>query len=191
MDMTRYVGLTATKVVVSVLLTCFLAFGNGLAAYAASAQVINSRANVALTEFRENVRGANDVLSKASGVLVFPRVYQAGLVIGGEYGQGALIVDNQVVGYYELISASAGFQTGAQTKAMIIAFMNDEALTEFIQGGGWEFGADASAVVLTLGAEGSIDTATLNEPVLVFVVDQRGLMYNLSLEGTRIKRIQR
>lgn len=153
-------------------------------------QVIQVRVEETLSEFRETVGGAGDVLRQAKGVLVFPRVYQGGLVLGGKYGRGALQIRGQTVDYYSLVAGSYGFQLGGQRQAIILAFMSDEALQRFRQSAGWNVGADASVAVITLGAAGSIDLKSMNKPVLGFVVDQKGLMYNLSLEGTKINRLK-
>ncbi|WP_373531722.1 YSC84-related protein [Vampirovibrio sp.] len=161
-------------------------------AHAASAQVVNQQVQEALTVFKQNVKGANEVLAKARGVLVFPRVYQAGIiVVGGEYGEGALLVNGATQAYYNIASGSYGFQLGGQRKAIILAFMNDEVLNKFRASKGWKIGADASVTLITVGAEGSINTTTLNKPILAFVVDQKGLMYNLSLEGSKITKINK
>lgn len=179
----------------AVLLLAVTAVSGGVvpqAAQAASATEINSNVQEALGVFKTNVKGANEVLAKARGLLIFPRVYQAGIIaVGGKYGEGALLVNGKTEAYYNIASGSYGFQLGGQRKAIILAFMNDESLNNFRNSKGWKVGGDASVAVLTVGAEGSIDTATLNKPVLAFVVDQKGLMYNLSLEGSKISKIKK
>ena len=181
---------------VKLMAAMLLVFGMGAGALppqpaqAASATEINTNVHEALTVFRENVKGANEVMAKARAILVFPRVYQAGVIaVGGSYGEGALLVNGQTEAYYNLASGSYGFQLGGQRKAIIMAFMNDDALKNFRESKGWKVGGDASVAIITVGAEGSIDTATLNKPVLAFVVDQKGLMYNLSLQGSKITQI--
>lgn len=158
---------------------------------AASAKKINHWTENTLNIFKNDINGASQVLSQAKGVLVFPRVYQGGFVVGGEYGEGALMMNNKVADYYNIVSGSYGFQMGAQRKAIILAFMNDDALQKFRNSAGWTVGADASVALVALGAEGSIDANTLNKPILAFVVDQKGLMYNLTLEGSKITKIKK
>ena len=160
-------------------------------AHAASKEKIERRTQKALTEFREDVRGADDVLAKAAGVLVFPSIKKAGIGIGGEYGEGALKVGGQTVGYYSTASASIGFQLGAQARRQIIVFLDPEALEKFRYSDGWEVGVDASVTVVTIGAGGAIDATQLNQPIVAFVFDSKGLMYNLSLEGSKISQIHR
>lgn len=170
---------------------CLVTDLTGLSAEAASAKKINRTVEDAMDNFKTDVKGSSEVLSKAKGILVFPRVYQGGFVVGGEYGEGALLVNGKIVDYYNIISGSYGFQLGAQRKAIIMAFMTDEALAKFQKSSGWTVGADASVALVVVGAEGEIDAATLNKPVLAFVVDQKGLMYNLSLEGSKISKIKK
>ena len=125
------------------------------------------------------------------GFLVFPSVIKAGFGVGGEYGEGVLIVKREPAGYYNIISASFGFQLGVQSRSVIIMFMTEKALAAFRNAYGWKVGVDGSIVVVTVGAGGSIDTDTLTSPVIAFILDPQGLMYNLSLEGSKISRIRR
>ena len=94
-------------------------------------------------------------------------------------------------GYYNIISASFGFQLGAQAQTIIIMFMTEEALAAFKNSTGFKVGVDGSIVVVNLGAGGSIDTDSLTSPIIAFVLDQQGLMYSLSLEGSKISKIDR
>lgn len=161
------------------------------AAYADSKAEIDARVDRKLAEFRAEVDGAAEVLDRAAGVMVFPRVIKAGFVFGGEYGEGALRVDGRSVAYYSTASASWGFQIGGQARTLILAFMTEEALNKFRYSDGWEIGVDASVAVVTVGAGGSIDTTQTGRPILAYVYDQKGAMANLTLEGTKISRIHR
>lgn len=160
-------------------------------AEAASAAEIEHDANETLHSFVRQVGGARELANKAVGILVFPSVIKAGIGFGGEYGEGLLIVDKRAAGYYNLISASFGFQLGAQERAVIIMFMTESALEAFDRRAGWKVGVDGSIAIITVGLGGSIDTDQISEPVVGFVLDQKGLMYNLTLEGSKISRIQR
>lgn len=159
------------------------------AAQAASKEKIDRRTDKALAEFRDDISGADEVLAKAAGVLVFPSIKKAGIGIGGEYGQGALRVGGRTVGYYSTASASIGFQLGAQARRQMIVFLDPQALERFRLSDGWEIGVDASVTVVTIGAGGAIDATQLNQPIVAFVFDSKGLMYNLSLEGSKISEI--
>jgi len=161
------------------------------AARAASAEEINADANATLHRFVEQNPSAKELGRKAAGVLIFPSVLKAGLGVGGQYGEGVLIVHGNATGYYNIVSASFGFQLGAQSQAIIIIFMTEEALAQFQNAYGWKVGIDGSIVVITLGAGGTIDTDNLTSPIIGFIFDQTGLMYSLSLEGSKISRIER
>jgi lipid-binding SYLF domain-containing protein len=123
------------------------------------------------------------------GILVFPSVIKAGIGFGGEYGEGILLNQQRVEGYYNLISASFGFQLGVQERSVIIMFMTKDALRGFEERAGWKVGVDGSVAIITVGIGGSIDTDKVVSPVIGFILDQKGLMYNLTLEGSKISRI--
>jgi lipid-binding SYLF domain-containing protein len=124
-------------------------------------------------------------------VLVFPTIVKAGFGFGGEYGEGAMRIGGKTTGYYNTVAASFGFQIGAQARSVIIMFMTPEALASFRRVDGWKVGVDGSVAIITIGAGGSIDTDKITSPVVGFVVDPKGLMYNLTLEGSKISRISR
>jgi lipid-binding SYLF domain-containing protein len=158
---------------------------------ASSASEINDAANATLHRFIEQNPSAEELGRKAAGVLVFPSVLKAGIGLGGEYGEGVLIVHGNAAGYYNIISASFGFQLGVQSQSVIIMFVTEEALTQFENAYGWKVGIDGSIVIVTVGAAGFIDTDSLTSPIIGFILDQQGLMYSLSLEGSKITRITR
>ncbi len=157
-------------------------------AMAATAVQIDDNIDAALKNFSK-IKGADDTLKRAEGVLIFPKVFKAGIGIGGEYGEGALRIKGKTVGYYNTAAASIGFQLGGQMKTIIIAFMKKDALDQFRSSSGWKVGADASVAVIAIGAGGEIDSASLNQPIIGFILDQKGLMYNLTLEGAKISKI--
>jgi lipid-binding SYLF domain-containing protein len=158
---------------------------------AASAAVINAEVDATFHSFVEQIGGARELANKAAGILVFPSVVKAGMGFGGEYGEGLLLVHQRPAGYYNLISASFGFQLGVQERSVIIMFMTDEALADFDRKAGWKIGIDGSVAIVTLGVGGSIDTDQITSPVVGFILDPKGLMYNLTLEGSKITRISR
>jgi lipid-binding SYLF domain-containing protein len=135
------------------------------------------------------VGGSRELVAKASGVLVFPSVIQAGFVVGAQYGKGALRAGGQTVGYYSTTSGSFGLQAGAQSKALIFLFMTQDALNKFRNSNGWSAGADASVALVRMGANGTIDTTTASKPVQAFVLTNAGLMADASLEGTKVSRL--
>jgi lipid-binding SYLF domain-containing protein len=160
-------------------------------AHAATAKEIDVSVDVALERFHKQVKGGKEFLQSAKGVLVFPRVIKAGFGIGGEYGEGALRIGGNTVDYYNTAAASIGFQLGAQSKTVILVFMQQEALKDFRASSGWEVGVDGSVALITLGAGGSIDTTSIKAPILGFVISQKGLMYNLTLEGSKFTKLKK
>jgi lipid-binding SYLF domain-containing protein len=147
---------------------------------------INASIEPVLQRLHNTVPDSRELIAKANGVLVFPSVIAAGFGIGGQYGEGALRLHGVPVDYYRLTSVSVGLQIGAQSKAIILLFMTQEALNSFRSSHGWSAGADASVAVLKIGANGMIDANSMTGPVLAFVLTNAGLMANLTLEGTKI-----
>lgn len=145
----------------------------------------------ALKQFQKETAAGTQLAAQAKGMLVFPKVYKAGIGIGGEYGEGVLKVGGSTVGYYNTAAASIGFQLGAQIKSQIILFMTDAALQKFRNSEGWEAGVDGSVAIATIGAGGQIDTNTIQQPMIGFIFSNKGLMFNLSLEGSKITPIVR
>ena len=158
---------------------------------AASAAEIDAGVGATLRSFERQFPGARELGRKAAAVLVFPSVVKAGIGFGGEYGEGLLIIQGRPGGYYNLISGSFGFQLGVQVRSVIIMFMSERSLASFQSTYGWKVGVDGSVAIVTLGAGGSIDTESLTSPVIGFILDPTGLMYNLTLEGSKISRISR
>jgi lipid-binding SYLF domain-containing protein len=158
---------------------------------AGSAAQIDAAVQATLREFFFQVQGSRELVNKSAAVLVFPSVIRAGIGIGGEYGEGALLTRERSVDYYNIVSASIGFQLGAQSRSVIIVFMTPEALAGFRRTYGWKVGVDASVAIITVGAGGSIDTSRIASPIVGFIFDGKGLMYNLTLEGSKITRIRR
>ena len=166
----------------------------GLAAgnvWAADAKEIDASADVTLERFYDEVAGGKKLVQNAKGVLIFPAVFKAGIGIGGEYGEGALRINGKTVDYYSTAAASLGFQLGAQKKSIILLFMDKSAMESFRSSEGWKAGVDASVALVTVGANGEIDTTKANEPILGFVFGQKGLMYNLTLEGAKFTKLKK
>jgi lipid-binding SYLF domain-containing protein len=154
-------------------------------ARAATKKEINASVDVALERFAKDVKGADEFLKAAKGVLVMPRVMQAGFIVGAKYGNGALRVGGKSVGYYNMSAASAGLQIGAQESNIILCFMDEAVLKKFRASSGWQVGVDGTVALITIGAGGSVDTTKLKEPIVGFVFGQEGLMAGVSLEGLK------
>lgn len=154
-----------------------------------TAAVIDQRVDEALANFAKQVPGARKLVREAAGVLVFPKVYKGGFIVGGEYGEGALRIRGLTVEYYSTASASLGLQLGAQKKTIILLFMRRDVLDKLRNSKGWKVGVDASVALVDVSAGGQMDTAQVNKPILGFVLGRAGLMYNLTLEGSKITKI--
>ncbi|WP_136798809.1 MULTISPECIES: YSC84-related protein [Desulfosediminicola] len=160
-------------------------------AQAKSARQIDIEVDAALKSFTLNVSGGQQFLNSARGVLVFPSVLKGGFVVGGEYGEGALLVGGKTVDYYNTASASIGFQLGAQAKTIIMVFMDDYALHKFRASDGWEAGVDGSVALVEWGAAKNLSTTKVQDPIIGFVFNNKGLMYNLTVEGSKFSKIRR
>jgi lipid-binding SYLF domain-containing protein len=158
---------------------------------AASSGEIDKDADKALEVFREDVNGADVFLNQAAGYLIFPRVIKVGIGIGGETGEGALRVGGQTVDYYRTSAGSIGFQLGAQAKSIVIAFMTPESLKKFRDSSGWKVGVDGSVALIDLGVGKTIDTGNIKDPVVGFIFGSKGLMYNLTLEGSKFSKLDK
>jgi lipid-binding SYLF domain-containing protein len=160
-------------------------------ATAKSAEEIDIQVDGALKQFQEEVTGASEFLEKAQGVLVFPKVIKAAIGIGGEYGEGALRIAGKTVQYYSTAGASIGFQLGGQARTEIIVFLDKDALDQFRSSSGWEAGVDGSIAVIEWGAGEDLGTVEINEPIVGFVFGNKGLMFNISLEGSKFTKLVR
>ena len=160
-------------------------------ALAASAGEIDTKVNGTLEVFKKQVPGGAEFLGEASGTLVFPTITKAGFVLGGEFGEGALRVGGKTVGYYNIASASFGFQIGAQQYSIVMVFRSDGALKDFRESKGWEAGVDGSVAVAEWGAGDDINTKTFKDPIVAFVFGNKGLMAGVSIEGSKITRIEK
>ncbi len=159
--------------------------------FAASAREIDVSVDVALERFYKEVPGSQEFTKKAKGVLVFPSVIKAGIGIGGEYGEGAMRISGKTVEYYNTMAASIGFQLGAQAKSIVMLFMEHGALKEFRNSEGWKAGVDGSVALINLGMGDSLDTTNVKDPIVAFVFGQKGLMYNLTLEGSKFNKLKK
>jgi lipid-binding SYLF domain-containing protein len=160
-------------------------------ALAASKEEIDAGVKEALAELYKQSSAAQDLGAKAVGILVFPKVVKGGVGIGGEFGEGALLVGGKTSGYYNTAAGSIGFQLGLQQKSQVIMFMTQKELDKFQQQNneGWKAGVDGSVALATLGAGGQLDTETAKKPIIGFIFSNKGLMYNLTFEGSKITKI--
>ncbi|MGU7773217.1 BPSL1445 family SYLF domain-containing lipoprotein [Burkholderia sp. MR1-5-21] len=157
---------------------------------ASKRQAIDASVDATLSRLYSTVKGSRELVAKSRGVLVFPDVIQAGFIVGGQTGNGALRVGGATVGYYNTSSLSVGLQAGAQSKAIVFLFMTQEALDEFRGSDGWAAGAGASIALVKMGANGAVDTTTATAPVQVVVLTNAGLMGDVSVNGTKVTKLK-
>jgi len=165
----------------------FMLFSN--LAFAASKAELDAEIKVALDELYANTPAAKELSKRAKGILVFPSIVKAGLVFGGAYGEGALIIGGKKVQYYNNMAGSFGFQIGVEKRSEVYLFLDGAALTKFRESSGWSGGGDASVAIAVWGAGGEVNTDTIEDPVVAFVFSPKGLMYNLTLEGKKLNKI--
>lgn len=158
---------------------------------AASAIEINIGVDATLKRFRNEITGGNEFLGRAAGVLVFPSVIKAGIGIGGEYGEGALRVGGKTVAYYNTVAASIGFQLGAQSRSVVLVFLNSQVLKDFRNSDGWKAGVDGSVALIEWGVGEDINTTDIKDPIVGFIFGNKGLMYNLTIEGSKFTEIKK
>lgn len=170
------------------LITCCSVMGTQI--FAASSAELRQEAATAIDKLYASSPAALELSKVAKGVLVFPDVIKAGLVIGGQYGEGALLVNGEAVGFYNTVAASYGLQAGAQSFGYAMFLMTDEAMGYLDKSEGWEIGVGPTIVVMDEGAAKSLSTSTAKEDIYVFFFDQKGLMAGLGLQGSKITKIQ-
>lgn len=159
--------------------------------YAASAVEINIGVDSTLKRFHSEVQGGGEFLKKAKGVLVIPKVIKAGIGIGGEYGEGALRIGGKTVEYYSTAAVSIGFQLGAQSKSVVLVFLDDSAMSDFRNSDGWKAGVDGSIAVIKWGVGEDINTIDIKDAIVGFIFSNKGLMFNLTIEGSKFTKIVR
>ncbi|WP_321862178.1 YSC84-related protein [Burkholderia cenocepacia] len=156
---------------------------------ASKRQSIDASVDATLSRMYSTVKGSRELVAKSRGVLVFPEVLQAGFIVGGQSGNGALRVGGSTVGYYNTSSLSVGLQAGAQSKAIVFLFMTQQALDEFRNSEGWAAGAGASVALVKMGANGAVDSNTATAPIQVVVLTNAGLMGDVSINGTKVTKL--
>jgi lipid-binding SYLF domain-containing protein len=160
-------------------------------ARAASAAEINRDANKALEQLYKKSGSAKALGEKAKAVLVFPSITKGGFMVGGQYGEGALMKEGKTIAYYNTVSASYGLQAGVQKYGYVLFFMTDSAQEYLDRSDGWELGTGPSIVIVDEGKGGGLSTTTARADVYAFMFDQKGLMGGLGLQGTKITKIKK
>jgi lipid-binding SYLF domain-containing protein len=179
----------SSKALVGVMLSASLVLGAHAVVSADDAAEISKNAHAALQSLYGQFAGAKALGAQAHAVLVFPRVTKAGLGIGGQSGEGALIKGGKTVAYYRTTGASLGLQAGAQTYGYAMFFMNDAALKQLDKAEGFEVGVGPSVVVMDEGKAKSSTTTTMKDDIYAFIFGQKGLMAGLGIQGNKISKI--
>jgi lipid-binding SYLF domain-containing protein len=159
--------------------------------FGATKAEIDERVHATMHQFYQLNPQHKDLVARAKGVLVFPKITKGGVGVGGQFGEGALRIDGKDVAYYSISSASVGLTLGLAKHKEVILFMTQEALDKFTTSHGWSIGADTGVAVLSKGAGGDYDTQTLQRPILGFVFGEKGLIGDVSLEGSKVNKLDR
>lgn len=157
--------------------------------FAKSANQLNTDADASIKKFEKEVKGGSSFLSKVKGYLVFPSVIKGGFIVGGEYGEGVLRVNGTTKHFYSMTSASIGYQAGVQEHSVLIAFLSEASLNNFIKSNGWEAGVDGAITVADWGKNKDISSISYEKPIVAFIYGAEGLMLGVSIEGTKFQRI--
>jgi len=147
-------------------------------------------ARSALKKLTASVPAAKSLSGHAAAVLVFPKITKAGLVIGGQYGDGVLFKGGKAVGYYNTSGASYGLQAGAQQYGYAMFLMNGKAIVALDANNGFEVGVGPSVVVVDEGMGKSVTTTTAKDDIYAFIFGQKGLMAGIGIQGNKITRLK-
>ena len=158
---------------------------------AATAEDLNKDAAQALEKLYKGNPAAEAVGKRAKAILVFPSIVKAGLIFGGAYGEGVMTRGSKFAGYYNSVTASWGWQAGAESYSYVVFLMSDKAVKYLDKSKGWEIGVGPNVVVVNEGVAKNLSSSTLKDDAYAFIFDQQGLMATLSIEGTKISPIKR
>lgn len=179
------------SVVVIIMAACMV-IGFTQPATAGSAVEIDSAVDKALQKLFDGSSAATELSKVAKAVLVFPNIVKGGLIVGGQYGEGALRKmgkEGKTAGYYSTVAGSYGLQAGVQKFGYAMFFMDAASLAYIEKSEGWEIGVGPSIVMVDEGTARTLSTTTAKEGIYVFSFDQRGLMAGLGIQGSKITKI--
>ena len=158
-------------------------------ANAATAAELSRDAQNALQSLYAKTPSAKTLGANAKAILVFPKVTKAGLGVGGQFGEGALLKGGKAVTYYNTAGASIGLQAGAQTYSYALFLMTDKAVQALDAAGGFEVGVGPTVVVMDEGKAKSMTTTTAKDDIYAFIFGQEGLMAGLGVQGNKVTKI--
>jgi len=125
----------------------------------------------------------------AKAILVFPSILKGGFIFGAETGNGVLLSHGKTAGYYNLSGGSWGLQIGGQDFSYVLFLMNDSAVANLSKSEGFSAGTGPSIVVINKSAGAEADTSMIDHDIYAFPFNGKGLMADLTLQGTKISRI--
>ncbi len=138
----------------------------------------------------------------AYGYALFPTIGKGGFVVGAAHGKGRVYRGGVHVGDTSMTQGTLGFQLGGQAFSQVIFFEDERAFNEFTAGG-FEIGAQATAVAITAGVSASASTAGSSagasggsrnattigtdyyKGMAIFTVAKGGLMYEATVGGQK------
>ena len=186
--MEKHYGRMVKLIVCGVLMVIMASVAQSPVSAASSAE-IDKKVEIALETLYRGSPAARELSTVAKGILVFPDIIKGGLIVGGQYGEGALLIQGKNAGYYNTVAASYGLQAGVQSFGYALFLMTDEALQYLQKSSGWEIGVGPSVVVVDKGLARNLSTTTAKEDIYAFAFGQKGLMAGLGLQGSKITRI--
>ena len=174
---------------VTVAIAAAIAIGGSRGAWAGAAE-IDRDVDEALRSLYAHNAPARALAARASAILVFPEVVKGGFMVGAQYGEGALRINNRSVGYYSTTSVSYGLQAGVQKFGYALFLMDKDAIRYVDQSDGWELGVGPSIVLVDEGVARTLTTTTAQDDIYAFIFDQKGLMAGVGIQGSKISRIR-
>ena len=171
------------------LITAFLLTLTTFASASAAEEKLDRECDAAMAKFYKEVKGAEEFIGKVKGYLVFPKITKAGFVLGGSHGEGALRINGETKYYYSVTSGSIGYQLGVQQHSMVIAFLSEASLNNFINSNGWEAGVDGTIGIDDKGISKDLTSMSYEKPIVAFIFGEKGLMGSLSIEGNKFQKI--
>ncbi len=189
MDKRTFLAAGASLAALSVLSTGCTTTGGASGDPDARRRTINADVDNAVSRLYREAAGSQELVARSAGMLVFPSVVSGGFIVAGSHGQGALRKAGKTAGYYSISAASVGLTAGGQSRALFILFMTPESLKRFEASSGWTAGVDANVTMISLGANARVNTQDVRQDVVGFALSNAGLMADLSVNGTRVNRL--
>ena len=161
------------------------------AALAESGAELDKKVDAAIQQLYAAEPQAKELAKKSVAMLIFPEIVKGGLIVGGQYGEGALRVGGETKGYFSIAAASFGLQFGGQTFGYAMFFLNQDAVNHVRDTKGFEVGTGPTLVGGDKGWSGSLGTNDLQGDIATVFFGQEGLMAGGGIQGSKITRIER